>query len=155
LHSRSHPYLQAWCDANSSLSRSIVLNPLLLIRKLRLPNLIPPQHHIQRALHLAQQPLIRCRRTPLVIRNNRRRTVTLLRKILLRHRSTLVVLRLGPRLANRLADRNSHRLGLDDVVGAIDFGQALAFGGATAGLGLWVSNWGKRETRQPVRGCGQ
>ena len=124
-------------DGNSSLSRSIPPHhPLFLIRKLWLPNLVPPENHIQRALHLPQQPLIRRRRAALKIRNNRRRAVTLLREILLRHGRALIVLRLGPRLANRLADHNPHRLGLDDVVGAIDLGQALAFGGAAAGLGL-------------------
>jgi hypothetical protein len=52
--------------------------------------------------------------------------------VLLCHGGALVVLGLRARLRDGLADHRAHRLGLDDVVGAVDLGQALAF--CVAGL---------------------
>ena len=103
-------------------TRSSLSHLGLLLRKLRLPNLIPPQNNIQHPLHITQQLLIRLRSTPLEISDNGRRCVALGREILLRHRRALVVLGFGARLGDGLADYGAHRLGLDDVVGAVDFG---------------------------------
>lgn len=102
---------------------------LLLLRKLRLPNLIAPQDNIQHPLHGPEQLLIRRRRPALKVRDDRRRSIALGREILLRHRGAFVVLGLGPRLGDRLADLGADRLGFHDVVGAVDFCEALAFGG--------------------------
>lgn len=119
---------------------------LLLIRKLGLPNLIPSKNHIQHALDRAQHLLIRRGAAPLEIRNHRRRRITLGRQILLRHRPAFIVLRLAPRLLDRVAHPRADRLRLHDVVGAVDFGEVLALDGALCSLGGdglvgWEREW--------------
>jgi hypothetical protein len=99
----------------------------VLLRELRLPHLVTPQDNVEYPLHVAEQLLIRCRSTALEVGDDGGRAVALCGQILLRHRSTLVVLRLGARLGDGLADLDANGLGLDDVIGAVDFGEALAF----------------------------
>jgi hypothetical protein len=110
--------------------------PLLLVGKLGLPNLVSSQNDIQRALHLAEQTLIRRRGAALKVRNDGGCGVALLSQILLCHGRPLVVLRLGPRLGNGLADDGADGLGLHNVVGSVNLGQALAFRRAAADLCL-------------------
>jgi hypothetical protein len=100
----------------------------LLFPKLGLPHLVAPQYDIEHPLHRAKQLLIRRRASPLKVRDDRGCSVALGGEILLRHGGALVVLGLAARLADGLADGDTDGLGLDDFVGAVDFGEALAFG---------------------------
>jgi hypothetical protein len=100
----------------------------LLLPKLGLPHLVAPQYDVEHPLHRAEQLLIRRRASPFEVRDDRGCSVALGRKVLLRHGGALVVLGLAARLADGLADSDADGLGLDDFVGAVDFGEALAFG---------------------------
>jgi hypothetical protein len=106
-------------------SREMKRHALFLAGELWLPNLVTSEDDIECALHLAQETLIGCGSTTLEIRDDGRCSVALLRQILLCHGRALVVLRLRARLANRLADYSSDSLGLHNVVGTINLGQAL------------------------------
>ena len=105
----------------------------LLLRELRLPHLVTPQDNIEHPLHVAKQLLVWRRSTALKVRDDGGRAVALCGQVLLGHRGTLVVLRLGARLGDGLADLDANGLGLDDVVGAVDFGKVLAFCGSALG----------------------
>lgn len=63
----------------------------------------------------------------------------------MRHGAALVVLALGARFGDGLADDDADGLGLDDVVGAVDLCEALAFGGgALEGYVRWIVDGGGR-----------
>lgn len=98
----------------------------LLFRELWLPNLVPPQYHIEYPLHVPQQLLIRRRSPPLEVGHNIRRSVALCGQIFLRHGGAFIVLGFAARLRNGLANHGADGFGLDDVVRTIDFGQMLA-----------------------------
>lgn len=111
-------------------------NPLLLVWKLRLPNLITSQYHIQHSLHIPQHLLIRRRRPPLKVRHYRwsthprlakcscettssaiyLRCVALRRQVLLCHGCAFVVLRLRACSLNGIADFRADCLWFDNVV---------------------------------------
>lgn len=102
--------------------------PSRLLRKLGLTNLVTPQDDIEHPLHRTEHLLVRRRTPPLEIGNDGRRGVALCSEVLLRHGATLVVLRGGAGLRDRLADLDADGFGLDDVVASVDFRQVLAFG---------------------------
>jgi len=99
----------------------------LLFRELGLSNLFTTKYNIEHALHGAQQLLIRRGSAALKVCDYGGRGVTLGGKVLLCHCSALVVLGFGARLGDGLADNDADCLGLDDIVGAVDFGKTLAF----------------------------
>lgn len=105
-------------------------SPHLLLRpKPRRPNIRPPQLNTQHLLHRSQNLLIRRRAPPLEISNDRGGGVALCCEVFLRHLGLHFLALVRDHLADFFADC----VGLDDFVGAVDFGEALAF--ATAGLG--------------------
>lgn len=105
-------------------------SPHLLLRsKPRRPNIRPPQLNPQHLLHRPQNLLIRRRAPSLEISNDRSGGVALCREVLLRHLGLHFLALVRDHLADFFADC----VGLDDFVGAVDFGEALAF--AAAGLG--------------------
>ena len=106
---------------------SHLANLFLFIPKLGLSNLVSPQHDIQHALHGTQQLLVGRGGPALKVCDDGGRAVALCGEVLLRHGGALVVLGLGARLRDGLPNVDAHRLGLDDVVGAVDLGEALAF----------------------------
>jgi len=110
--------------------------PSTLLRKFRLPHLLPPQHHIQHPLHRTQHLLIRRRRPLLKLRHHRWRRIALCRQVLLRHRLALFILAVRPRRLDGVADARADGLGLDDVVGPVDFGEVLAFESGFGGLNV-------------------
>jgi hypothetical protein len=116
----------------SNTTLAIHVRSFLLVRELGLSHLFTTQDDIEHALHVTQQLLVRCRSTTLEVSDDGRRAVALGREILLGHSSALVVLSLRACLGDGLSDGDTDSLGLDDVVGAVDLGQALAF--CVAGL---------------------
>jgi len=109
----------------------------LLFRELGLSNLFTTKYNIEHALHGAQQLLIRRGSAALKVCDYGGRGVTLGGKVLLCHCSALVVLGFGARLGDGLADNDADCLGLDDIVGAVDFGKTLAFLTGSCGS-LWT-----------------
>lgn len=99
--------------------------PLLLRRKSRLADVVAPQFDTQHPLHGAQHLLVRRRRTTLKVLDDRHGGVALGRKVLLRH----LGLDLVSPLHDRLADLEADGLGFYDFIGAVDFGEVLAFYG--------------------------
>lgn len=102
--------------------------PLLLRPKPRRPNIRPPQLDTEHPLHGAQDLLVGRRGPALEIGNDGRGRVALCREVLLRH----LGLHLLALVRDHAADFLANRVGLDDLVAAVDFGEALAF--AAAGL---------------------
>lgn len=107
----------------------LTLHPLLLRPKPRRPDIRPPQLNAQHPLHRRQDLLVRRRGPALEIRDDRGGRVALGRQVLLRHLRLHLLALVRDHAADFLADR----VGLDDLVAAVDFGEALAF--AAAGLG--------------------
>jgi hypothetical protein len=99
----------------------------VLLGELGLPHLVTPQDNVEHPLHVAEQLLVRCRSTALEVGDDGRCAVALCGQILLCHGRALVVLRLGARLGDGLADLDANGLGLDDIIRAVDFGEALTF----------------------------
>lgn len=98
--------------------------PLSLFRpKPGRSNVSPPQLDSQHSLQITQDLLIRLRRPVLITLHHRLRRITLGRQILLCH----LRLHLVPPFHNRLCNLLSDRLGLDDVVFTVNFGQMLPF----------------------------
>ena len=109
-------------------------SPLALPRKLGLADFVTAQDDVEHALHVAKKLLVGRSGTALKIGDNSRGCVALRSEVLLRHSGALVVLGFRSRLRNRLPDLDAHRLGLDNVVGAVDLCETLAFG--VSGLGM-------------------
>jgi hypothetical protein len=101
----------------------------LLVWKFGLPQLIPPQHHVQHPFHGAQQFLVRRGSASFEVGNNCGGRVALGGKVFLCHGGALVVLGLGACFGDCLAHERANRLGLDNVIGAVDLGETLALGG--------------------------
>lgn len=120
---------------------------LLLRSKPRRPNIRPPQLNPQHSLHRRQNLLIRSRATALEIRNDRGGSVALCRQVLLRHLRLHLLALVGDHGADFLADC----VGLDDLVAAVDFGEALAFAAAGLGDGLALIH----TSLQTGSNCGQ
>jgi hypothetical protein len=104
--------------------------PLLLRPKPRRPNIRPPQLNPKYLLHGPQNLLIRRRTPALEISNDARGGVALCREVFLGHLRLHLLALVGDHGADFFADC----VGLDDLVAAVDFGEALAF--AAAGLRL-------------------
>lgn len=121
--------------ANPHLSLPAILH-LFLLWKLLLPNITPPQLHIQHPLHGTQNLLIRIRRPALKVLHDRGRRVAFGRQLLLRHLVGLLV----ASLLDRVGDLCAYCLGLDDVFRSVDFGEMLAFDGG-AGRLVYVSSF--------------
>jgi hypothetical protein len=113
--------MPVWCSIHA-----VACRRLLPVGELGLPDLVAAQHDVEHALHGAEQLLVRRCGAALKICDDGRRAVALCGEVLLRHGGALVVLGLGARLGDGLADHDAHRLGLDDVVGAVDLGETLA-----------------------------
>ncbi len=97
------------------------------LRKLWLSHFIPSENNIEHALHAAQQLLVWSCGSALKVSNDGGCRVALCCEILLCHGRSLIVLGFGAGLGDGLADCGAYGLWLDDVVGAVDFGEALAF----------------------------
>ena len=125
-------------------------SPSLLLRELGCPDVIAPQLDVQHLLHGAEHLLVGLRGAALEVGDDRRRGVAAGGEVLLGHLGLDLLAGLGDGGADVLADG----VGLDDVVGAVDLGEALAIGVALGGLcrggrlachvrgGLW---WGKGQ----------
>jgi hypothetical protein len=100
---------------------------LLLSIRLRLSNVLPPQVHLEDSLHITENLLIRRRTAALKISHDGRRLVNLCRELLLRHGRALVILDIHTRLLDCLADLGTDRLGLYNVIRAVNFCEVLAF----------------------------
>jgi hypothetical protein len=98
----------------------------LLVGELGLSNLITAQDNVEHALNVAQQLLVGGGGATLEVGNDGGCAVALGCEVLLRHGRALVVLGLRAGLGNSLADSDADSLGLDDVVGTVDLGKALA-----------------------------
>jgi hypothetical protein len=109
----------------------------LLVGELGLSNLITAQDDVEHTLNVAQQLLVWSGGAALEVGNDGGCAVALGCEILLRHSRALVVLGLGASLGDSLADLGADGLGLDDVVGTVDLGEALAI--ATRALRI-ISN---------------
>lgn len=99
----------------------------LLVGELGLPNLVTTQDDVELALQVAQQLLVGRGGTTLEVGNDGWCAVDLCSEVLLCHGGALVVLGFRASLGDGLSDSDTDGLGLDDVVGAIDLGQALTF----------------------------
>jgi uncharacterized protein involved in tellurium resistance len=97
----------------------------LLVGELGLSHLLTAQDNVEHALNVAEQLLVGGRGAALKVGNDSGRAVALGCEVLLRHGRALVVLGLGASLGDSLTDCNTDGLGFDDVVGAIDLGEAL------------------------------
>ena len=107
---------------------SLQHSSLLLAKRLRLANILPPQVDLQHALHVAEDLLVGGRRPALVVGHHRRRLVDLGGQVLLRHRRALVVLQRRARRLDRVAHIRAYRLRLHDVVAAVHLREVLALG---------------------------
>ena len=84
--------------------------------------------YLQHFLHVNQNLLVWWCRATLEICNDGRSLVDLGSEVFLCHCIAFIVLGLAASLFNGIADSCAHRLGLNDVVGAVDFCKVLAFG---------------------------
>ena len=110
---------------------------LFLLRALaRGTNVLAPQLDVEHALHLGENVLIRGGGASLIGSNSGGSLANLLAQLRLCHS------RLKPlsALFNSLADLLADSLGLDDVVGAVDFSETLAFATTTLYTALSVSH---------------
>jgi hypothetical protein len=96
---------------------------LFLRTKSRCANITSPQLNTENLLHRCQNLLIRGRRSALEVRDDTLCGIAFGRQILLRHFRLHLLSLLGDGIADFLADR----VGLDDVVAAVNFGEMLAF----------------------------
>lgn len=117
-------------------------NDLFLLGELGLPNLVTAQDDIEDPLHVAEQLLVGSGGAALKVGDDGGRRVALCGEVLLGHGGALVVFGLGAGFGDGLADGGADRFGLDDVVGAVDLGQALAFGGSSLGGVRWPCSRG-------------
>ncbi|KAB8342924.1 hypothetical protein FH972_022521 [Carpinus fangiana] len=108
---------------------------------------------VQHALHIAQHLLVGRGAAALKVRDDGRRRVALSRKILLRHGGSFVVLRVRARGLDRIADLCANGLGLDNVVGAVNLSQVLAFDGRTllGSAGRFEANFFSVASTEPDR----
>jgi hypothetical protein len=96
---------------------------LLLGTKSRRANITSPELNTQNLLHRSQDLLIWGRRSTLEIRYDTLCGVALGRQIFLRHLGLHLLSLLGDGITDLLSDR----VGLDNVVAAINFSEMLAF----------------------------
>lgn len=94
-------------------------------------NLVSSQDNVECTLDVTQELLVRCGSPSFEVGDYGGCGVDLGCKILLCHGSALVVFGFTASLGNGLPDNCADSLGLDDVVGTVDLGEALAFAGAT------------------------
>lgn len=103
-------------------SAKTVSHFLLLVRELGLADARSSQLHVQDPLHGAEHLLVGRGIAPLKAGDDGGRRVALCRQVLLGH----LGLDLLPGGGNDAADLLADRVGLDDVVGAVDLCEALA-----------------------------
>lgn len=105
---------------------------LLLGGELGSANVATPQLNVEDPLHGGEDLLIGGAGAALEVGDNCGSGVALGGEVLLGH----LRLHLGSGLGDGVADLLADGVGLDDVVGAVDLGEALAFDGGLGGLDL-------------------
>lgn len=113
----------ALCHITSPLPLQIPFILFLLGAQARGANVSAPQLDIEHSLHLGENSLVRRSSTALVCSNSCRCLANLLAQIGLGHSG----LELLAGLLDSFPDVLSDCLGLDNVIGAVDLGQTLAF----------------------------
>lgn len=99
----------------------------LPVRELGLSHLISAEDDVENALHRTQELLVWRGCSTLEVGYDGGGGVALGRKVLLCHSRALVVLGLGAGLGDGLSDGGTNRLWLYDIIGSVDFCEALTF----------------------------
>lgn len=100
-------------------------NALLLLGELLRSDVVTSQLDIEHTLHRSEDFLVGSGSTPFEVRDDTRCRVALGGEFLLCHLVGLLI----PALLDRLTDLDSHGLGLDNVIAAVNLRQVLALSG--------------------------
>lgn len=132
LSSRTPPSVKTIRKGTVSRQTHPSSRDLCLLLEQGLANVGAAELDLKDTLHSAQDLLVRGGGAALKVGDDGRGRVAACREVLLGHLGLLGLPRLGDDGADLLADRR----GLDDVVAAVDLGQALAFDAGLGGLCL-------------------